>query len=98
MERYCCNDICGASTTTKVKRLGWDEVIKFFYHKNFVQCIIIPDSCAGRCGQSLDQSYNCQCNTVCASYGDCCVDYSTMCSAGSGDNSGGSSGGKNALL
>ena len=27
MERYCCNDICGAPTTSKVKGLRLDEMI-----------------------------------------------------------------------
>lgn len=37
------------------------------------------DSCAGRCGAGLDSSKTCQCNTNCATYGDCCSDYYALC-------------------
>ena len=32
MERYCCNVICGAPTTSNVKGLRWDEMCLWFEH------------------------------------------------------------------
>jgi len=43
------------------------------------------DSCAGRCGPGTDPNYDCQCNTFCTQYGDCCDDYREECDAGSPD-------------
>lgn len=37
------------------------------------------DSCDGRCGDKLDNSFDCQCNTACEKYEDCCDDYDTLC-------------------
>uniref|UniRef100_UPI00358EFCD7 uridylate-specific endoribonuclease isoform X2 n=1 Tax=Myxine glutinosa TaxID=7769 RepID=UPI00358EFCD7 len=38
-------------------------------------------SCDGRCNDPVDSSQNCQCNSACEKYGDCCSDYSTICKA-----------------
>ncbi|XP_022594589.1 vitronectin-like [Seriola dumerili] len=35
-------------------------------------------SCVGRCG-SFDPRRKCQCDSMCAYYGSCCVDYDTIC-------------------
>ncbi|XP_041484929.1 poly(U)-specific endoribonuclease-like [Lytechinus variegatus] len=40
------------------------------------------DSCVGRCNTSPDSSKDCQCNTVCGNYGDCCTDYYAECLGG----------------
>merc|ERR1711909_230038 len=37
------------------------------------------DSCKGRCNDSYDSSYSCQCNTACTSHNDCCGDYVEEC-------------------
>ncbi|XP_004084954.1 poly(U)-specific endoribonuclease [Oryzias latipes] len=37
------------------------------------------DSCQGRCGASLDNTYSCQCNAHCENFNDCCSDYYTLC-------------------
>ncbi|XP_064597523.1 uridylate-specific endoribonuclease-like [Liolophura sinensis] len=37
------------------------------------------DSCAGRCGSGVDSSKNCQCNSHCERFGDCCSDYDSLC-------------------
>ncbi|XP_071965273.1 uridylate-specific endoribonuclease-like [Antedon mediterranea] len=37
------------------------------------------DSCSGRCDSGFSGSYDCQCNTHCVNYGDCCADYSQQC-------------------
>ncbi|XP_033123689.1 poly(U)-specific endoribonuclease-like isoform X2 [Anneissia japonica] len=37
------------------------------------------DSCSGRCDSGFSNSYDCQCNTQCATYGDCCSDYQLEC-------------------
>ncbi|KAH3712389.1 hypothetical protein DPMN_072089 [Dreissena polymorpha] len=37
------------------------------------------DSCAGRCGDPLNSAFNCQCNSACSRYGDCCPDFSVYC-------------------
>ncbi|KAJ8032970.1 Poly(U)-specific endoribonuclease [Holothuria leucospilota] len=37
------------------------------------------DSCLNRCGDGLDNRFNCQCNTACKNYGDCCPDYDNLC-------------------
>lgn len=38
------------------------------------------DSCEGRCDEStLLPPYTCFCDSLCSSYGDCCVDYEEMC-------------------
>ena len=54
----------------------------FFISKTLCTSWYIVDSCEGRCGASLDRSRECQCNTACTQYGDCCVDYSVVCNAG----------------
>ncbi|XP_071486702.1 uridylate-specific endoribonuclease D-like, partial [Diadema antillarum] len=36
-------------------------------------------SCSGRCFASHDSSKDCQCNTACENYGDCCSDYYSLC-------------------
>lgn len=37
------------------------------------------DSCQGRCGASLDNTYSCQCNAHCENFNDCCSDYYMLC-------------------
>ncbi|PIK62527.1 putative poly(U)-specific endoribonuclease-like isoform X1 [Apostichopus japonicus] len=37
------------------------------------------DSCVDRCGDGLDSNFNCQCNSACVTYQDCCADYSSIC-------------------
>ncbi|XP_013408404.1 poly(U)-specific endoribonuclease-like [Lingula anatina] len=37
------------------------------------------DFCDGRCGDSLDRTRSCQCNSACQRYGDCCEDYVDCC-------------------
>jgi len=37
------------------------------------------NSCEGRCDDSYDSSYPCQCNTACSSHNDCCDDYPSVC-------------------
>ncbi|KAJ8412885.1 hypothetical protein AAFF_G00104670 [Aldrovandia affinis] len=37
------------------------------------------NSCRGRCGYGTDSYYNCQCNSACERYGDCCSDYQAIC-------------------
>merc|ERR1711970_288199 len=39
-------------------------------------------SCEGRCDDAYDSSYPCQRNTACASHGDCCPDYGSVCQGG----------------
>merc|ERR1712123_17324 len=36
-------------------------------------------SCQGRCEDSYDSSYSCQCNSACAAHSDCCPDYGSEC-------------------
>ncbi|XP_037778838.1 poly(U)-specific endoribonuclease-like isoform X1 [Penaeus monodon] len=38
----------------------------------------LGQSCVGRCGVN-DGVSNCQCNSVCTTYGDCCSDYEQVC-------------------
>merc|ERR1719315_933933 len=40
------------------------------------------DSCKGRCNDSYDSSYSCQCNTACTTHNDCCDDYGSVCGGG----------------
>ncbi|KAL4217576.1 hypothetical protein ACF0H5_022318 [Mactra antiquata] len=39
------------------------------------------DSCVNRCFTALDNNYNCQCNTACERFNDCCPDYVNVCLA-----------------
>jgi hypothetical protein len=48
-----------------------------------------PGSCVGKCGQYIAGAA-CQCNAVCANFGNCCGDYQAVCGGGSGGGGGGS--------
>merc|ERR1712215_135202 len=37
------------------------------------------NSCEGRCDDSFDASFPCQCNSACVSHSDCCSDYGNVC-------------------
>ncbi len=37
------------------------------------------DSCKGRCGDAFDGNYNCQCDSQCQTFSDCCNDYQALC-------------------
>ncbi|KAL3888573.1 hypothetical protein ACJMK2_000939 [Sinanodonta woodiana] len=39
----------------------------------------LSDSCIGRCGEGANKAYNCQCNSACVRYNDCCSDYDALC-------------------
>ncbi|KAL3888700.1 hypothetical protein ACJMK2_001064 [Sinanodonta woodiana] len=39
----------------------------------------LSNSCIGRCGQGVNTAYNCQCNSACVRYNDCCSDYDSLC-------------------
>ncbi|XP_071106086.1 uridylate-specific endoribonuclease-like [Haliotis cracherodii] len=39
------------------------------------------ESCEGKCGQALDPTLPCQCNSQCITFGDCCDDYQSVCVA-----------------
>lgn len=41
--------------------------------------LISTESCVGRCGLPPDSNHQCQCNTVCKTYNDCCDDYDAFC-------------------
>ncbi|XP_067909848.1 uridylate-specific endoribonuclease A [Heterodontus francisci] len=43
------------------------------------------DLCVDRCGESLNHKYNCQCNSACVRFGDCCPDYN-LCQSESSCN------------
>ncbi|KAK3758277.1 hypothetical protein RRG08_033244 [Elysia crispata] len=36
-------------------------------------------SCWGKCNSAYDRKRQCQCNSLCGNYGNCCPDYSTQC-------------------
>ncbi|KAK3598712.1 hypothetical protein CHS0354_003273 [Potamilus streckersoni] len=52
----------------------------------FILCSLfrkgLSDSCIGRCGQGVNTAYNCQCNSACVRYNDCCADYDALCLGG----------------
>ncbi|XP_041484725.1 poly(U)-specific endoribonuclease-like [Lytechinus variegatus] len=41
------------------------------------------DSCSGRCGDN-NSNYDCQCNSACVRYQDCCLDYFSRCKGAAG--------------
>ncbi|WAR17149.1 ENDOU-like protein [Mya arenaria] len=45
----------------------------------FSAYVTAQDSCAGRCGDVLNNAFSCQCNSQCTTYGDCCTDFSVFC-------------------
>ncbi|XP_067126632.1 uncharacterized protein [Centruroides vittatus] len=49
--------------------------------KRYPQTICTPwDSCKDRCGEgTLSPPYSCYCDSLCSSYGDCCIDYEEAC-------------------
>ncbi|CAG2210080.1 ENDOU [Mytilus edulis] len=42
----------------------------------------VKQSCVGRCGLPPDSNHQCQCNTACKTYNDCCDDYDAFCLGG----------------
>ena len=44
--------------------------------------LLLTNSCVARCGQHIDRSFHCQCNSACTRYNDCCHDYQSYCLGG----------------
>ncbi|XP_004693235.1 PREDICTED: poly(U)-specific endoribonuclease isoform X2 [Condylura cristata] len=38
-----------------------------------------PDSCQGRCYEAFDKHHPCHCNARCPEFGNCCVDFESLC-------------------
>ncbi|XP_072169912.1 uridylate-specific endoribonuclease-like [Diadema setosum] len=47
-------------------------------HKRISKDSDAADSCSGRCGDN-NSNYDCQCNSYCERYNDCCANYYSLC-------------------
>ncbi|XP_012938682.1 poly(U)-specific endoribonuclease-A [Aplysia californica] len=48
----------------------------------FIVSCSAGDSCVGRCGNQPDSKYDCECNSHCTRFNDCCDDYKSHCLPG----------------